>query len=327
MKNKTPIPEIEQRLEELKYVPSRDPQQAARGRANFLNEAANYRQAVSPETHARQSWWIFPIRKEKLSMNAVIAFVLATVMLLGGGATTVAAQDDLPTEPLYQLKLWTENARLSLAGDPQEQAALLMQMSQTRVEEMAGLIDKGIVPPAQVQDRLEQHLQQALMLATNMGDPDLTQTLLQLRDRLQTQDRIMEQLQIHATTDTEPLLTQTRQMLQTRLMLVEEGLVDPQGFRYLMTNQMQYGQDDEVVPEPNQQGEPGFHQNDQTGQTDNGNENQNMNGQDEETPGNQFQNNSGNDSSNGQGQENQQGGDNSGAGNGNGSGGNGGGNK
>jgi len=272
-------------------------------------------------------------------MNAVIAFVLATIMILGGGATTVAAQDDLPTEPLYQLKLWTENARLSLAGDPQEQADLLMQMSQTRVEELAGLVEEGIVPPAQVQERLEQQLQQALMLVTNMDDPDLTQTLLQLRDRLQTQDRIMEQLQIHASADAEPLLTQTRQMLQTRLMLVEEGLADPQGFRYMMTNQMQYGLDDEVAPEPNQQGEPGYHQNDQAGQNVNGNENQNMNGQDEETPGNQYQNNSqngpsgeqnqnsGNDSSGGQRQGEQQGGNDSDSGNGNGSGGSGGGNK
>jgi len=324
MKNKITTTEIEQRLEELNYVPSRDPKQAARGRANFLDEAASYRQAVSPETYARQSGWIFPIRKEKLSMNALIAFVLATVMLLGGGATTVAAQDDLPTEPLYQLKLWTENAKLSLAGDPQEQAVLLMQMSQTRVEEMAGLIDDGIVPPIQVREHLEQHLHQALMLASNMDEPDMAQTLLQLHERLQTQERIMEQLQIHATTGTEPLLTQTRLMLQSRLMLVEEGLADPQGFRYIMMNQMQYGQDDEGTPEPNQQGEPGFHQNDQVEQPSNGNENQNMNGQDEGTPGNpdNSQNqNSGNNSSGSQGDNS------SGSGNGNGSGGNGGNNK
>jgi len=199
-------------------------------------------------------------------MNALVSLILATALILGGGATAVAAQDDLPNQPLYPVKLWTENATLALTGDPQLQANLLMQMSQTRVEEMAGLVEQGIPVPDQVQDRLQEQIHQTLMLATNMDDATLTQTLLQLRDQLQTQDRIMEQLQTHATTETEPLLTQTRSMLQTRLHLVDQGLADPQGFRYAMTNQMQYGQDEEATPEPNQQGEPGFHQNDQGGQ-------------------------------------------------------------
>jgi hypothetical protein len=54
-------------------------------------------------------------------------------------------------------------------------------------------------------------------------------------------------------------------MLQIHLQLVDEGLADPQGFQYMMQNQMQYGQEEEVVPEPNQQGEPGFYQNDESG--------------------------------------------------------------
>ena len=58
-------------------------------------------------------------------------------------------------------------------------------------------------------------------------------------------------------------------MLQTHLRLVDVGLADPQGFRYMMENQMRYGQDEEATPEPNQQGEPGFHQNDQNGQSTN----------------------------------------------------------
>lgn len=199
-------------------------------------------------------------------MNALVSLILATALILGGGATAVAAQDDLPNQPLYPVKMWTENATLALTGDPQLQANLLMQMSQTRVEEMAGLVDNGIPVPDQVQERLQDQLQQTLMLAANMDDATLTQTLLQLRDQLRTQDRVMEQLQTHVTTDTEPLLTQTRLMLQTCLQLVDEGLADPQGFRYAMTNQMQYGQNEEATPEPNQQGEPGFHQNDQGGQ-------------------------------------------------------------
>ena len=268
MSNKTlePIPEstIEHRLEELKAFPERNPLQAASGRARFLKEAAEYQQAVSPGKHVRQRGWIFPIRKEKFTMNALVSLILAASLFLGGSVTVAAAQDDLPNQPLYQVKLWTEDAALTLAGTPQKQATVLINMAQRRVEEMAALAEKGVTPPAQVREQLEQHLDQTLAVASNMDEPALEQTLLQLRDHLQTQDRIMEQSQMHANAATEPLLTQTRQMLQTRLRLVDEGLADPQGFHHMMENQMRYGQDEEVTPEPNQQGEPGFHQNDQS---------------------------------------------------------------
>jgi Domain of unknown function (DUF5667) len=315
MTDQTSKLEIEQRLEELKDVPARKPGQAARGRANFLNKAAKYQQAVSPATNVRQSGWTFLTnRKEKFAMNALVSLILAGALILGGGATAVAAQDDLPDQPLYQVKLWTENATLALTGDPQQQANLLMQMSQTRVDEMAALAEAGISAPDQVRDRLQDQIHQTLVLASNMDDADLTQTLLQLRDRLQTQDSIMDQL--HATAETEPLLTQTRLMLQTRLQLVDQALADPKGFRYMMANQMQYGQDEEVTPEPNQQGEPGFHQNNQDEKpqvvpgSGNGNGNgqnfdnsQNGNGPGNEAPGdpnpqNQQNNNSGSGSGN-----------------------------
>lgn len=197
-------------------------------------------------------------------MNALVSLILAASLFLGGSVTVAAAQDDLPNQPLYQVKLWTEDAALTLAGTPQKQATVLINMAQRRVEEMAALAEKGVTPPAQVREQLEQHLDQTLAVASNMDEPALEQTLLQLRDHLQTQDRIMEQSQMHANAATEPLLTQTRQMLQTRLRLVDEGLANPQGFHHMMENQMRYGQDEEVTPEPNQQGEPGFHQNDQS---------------------------------------------------------------
>lgn len=200
-------------------------------------------------------------------MNALVSLILAASLLLGGGATMAAAQDDLPNQSLYQLKLWTENAKMAMTDEPQEQANLLMNMAQTRVQEMVALVEQGLTPPAQVHERLEAHLNQALQLATNMDEATREQTLLQLQDRLQTQDRILEQLQLHlhVNAEIEPLLTRTRQMLQTRLQLIDEGLADPQGFQYMLENQMQYGEDEEVVPEPNQQGEPGFHQNDENG--------------------------------------------------------------
>jgi hypothetical protein len=266
MNNNTPNSNIERRLEEFKDVPSRNPLRAASGRTRFLNEAAIFEGAVSPEKQTRQSGWIFPIRKEKLVMNALVSLLLSVSLLLGGGGAVAAAQNDLPNQSLYQLKLWTENATMAMTGEPQEQAELLMSMAQKRVQEMAALAEQGITPPDQVRDRLQQHLDQALQLATDMDEATREGTLLQLRDCLQTQDRIMEQLQLHVDAETEPLLTQTRQMLQTRLQLVDEGLADLQGSQHMMNKQ---------------QGEPGFYQNNQGTQTPVGSED----GQNYNTPG------------------------------------------
>jgi len=263
MRKNTSISNIEDRLEELKDVPARNPLKVSSERARFLNEAAIYEQAVSPGNNMRQNGWIFPIRKERLTMNTVVSLILAATLLLGGGATAMAAQEDLPNQPLYPVKLWTENASLALAGEPQEQATLLMYMAHKRVQEMAALVEQGITPPDQVRERLQQHLTQVLQLAAGMDEAARGQILLQLRDQLQEQDRILQQL--HMNAETESLLTRTRQMLQIHLQLVDDSLADPQGFQYMLENQMQYGQDEEAVPEPNWQGEPGFHQNVESG--------------------------------------------------------------
>ena len=263
-------------------------------------------------------------------MNALASLILVASLLLGGGATVVAAQDDLPNQPLYQLKLWTENASLAVHGDPQEQAELLMTMAQTRVQEMNALAEMGIAPPEQVQLRLEQHLRQTLQLAAGMDDETRNQVLLQLQERLRTQEHIMEQLQTHANPGNGAVLTRTRLMLQSQLHLVDQGLADPQGFRYMIQNHVQAGQDEEIPPGLNQQGEPGFHQNGTNGQPGEGPGN--GNGSSNDTPGQPNPNRpqtgndgkgSQNDSSGGSNQDGSQGGNGSGSGSGGEGGGNG----
>ncbi len=277
---------LEHRIEELKAVPERDPLRAASGRARFLREAEDYRKTISPEANRRQKGWTFPIRKEKLSMNALVSLILVAFLLVGGGATVAAAQDDLPTQPLYQLKLWTENATLALNVDPQGQADLLMDMTQTRLQEMAALTEMGVTPPDQVRERLQQHLDRVLQLAVDMDEGTRDQVLLQLRDQLQTEDQIIERLQLHLNAESEPQLSRTREVLRTHLQLVDQGLVE---------NQMRHGQDEEMPPGLQQQGEPGSQQNNGNGRpadppgNGNGNPNENkpQNGNSNGGPGGQ----------------------------------------
>lgn len=198
-------------------------------------------------------------------MNVLVSILLALGLLVGGGATVGAAQDDLPGEPLYQVKLLAEDVRLALNGDPQAEVEMLMEMSQERVREMNALSAAGLEPPKQVALRHESHVRQAMEVAASFHDQALVETLSRLQVSLQTQERLVEQAQGQG----EPLqgtLVQVQAMLQNRLRQVEQGLADPAGFQYELQNERRFGQDEEATPVPNQQGEPGFHQNDQAPQ-------------------------------------------------------------
>jgi hypothetical protein len=256
-------PLVEKWLKEMIPVPPRDTAKAARGRAKFLNQASELQHAVSTSEIRRHSKWNNIPRKEKFVVNALISILVTLALLAGGGATVAAAQDDLPTETLYQVKIFTEDARLMLNSDPQTEIDMLMEMSQERVREMIALSETGIVPPNQVALRLEQHIRQAMDIAGTFEGQALTDALSGIQTSLQTQEQLMTQAQNQAMGEPAGLMTQTQAMLQTRLRMVDEGLADPQGFQYNTQNERQFGQDDNATPFPNQQGEPAQHQNDQ----------------------------------------------------------------
>ncbi len=164
-------------------------------------------------------------------MNVIISALVLVGLLFGGSATVAAAQNDLPTDVLYPVKLVSEDAQLLLNNDPAERIDMLMTQAQTRTEEMAALASAGVTPPEALITRAQDRIQQALHLTASLDDADMTATLLQIRTRLQTQDQQMARLQDGSCTDCEPILLRTRDMLRTQLSQVENGLADPQAFR------------------------------------------------------------------------------------------------
>lgn len=196
-------------------------------------------------------------------MNMLLSILVVAGLLFGGGMTVSAAQDDLPNEPLYEVKLWTEDLSLQWQNNEEATVNRLMELAQVRIQEMTRLAEAGQPVQDRVRQRLEQHIQQALQICVNMDDPTLERTLLQLRDRLREQDRDMEQLQLRTRDqlqqqsqdqeqlrlqEQEKLEEQIRLMFRERLQLVEEGLNNQEMFRYQVRNGYQYGQDDELTP-------------------------------------------------------------------------------
>ena len=275
--------EVMTRLEEVKPVPPRDPDRARHGRMAFLNEALQIEATVSGQGFLRHNKWI-PFGKEKLVMNAVISMIVIAGLLFGGGATVNAAQDDLPGQPLYAVKTASEDVSVQFTGNAEAKVARLMELAQTRTQEMAQLIEEGQTPPDQVRQRLEQHLQSALQICANMDDATLDRTLLQLRDQLRDRDRDMERLQIHANGDAQPVLDRTRAMLQLRLRTVEDGLLNHEQFRNTVRNQHRNGQDDGLTP-PVVTGTPGNGLNQEQNTEQNREQNREQNGQSTSVPG------------------------------------------
>ncbi len=181
-------------------------------------------------------------------MNILLTLLVITGLLFGGGTAVSAAQDDLPDQPLYQLKLWTEAVSLQFQNQPEEKVERLMELAQFRVQEMVQLAEEGNPVPDQVRQRLEQHIHQALQICSELEDAELEGCLLQLQEQLKYRYREMEQLMKNALEGVEPILEQTRTMLQLHLNLVEDGLLEPEMFRNTVRNGFRFGQEEDFVP-------------------------------------------------------------------------------
>jgi len=259
-------PRLSAMLEELKEVPPREARAAARGRARFLTEAIKLHAAVSGRSAWRLNGWkIQPIQPRRFAMTTLITIATIVAMLFGGGAATVyAAQDDLPTAPLYGVKTFVEDARLWFNTDPQIEIDMLLEFVQTRVEELIQLTALGVTPPAYVTERLQLHIDQALQVAAGMEDAAMQGALQQIHTNLQTQAQVMTILQTQSQGEATQILEQTRIMLETRIRMVDDGLADPQGFRNTIREEKQdefpgtpgpgYGPGPSGTPEPGGKG-------------------------------------------------------------------------
>ena len=177
--------------------------------------------------------------KEKLAMNILISVVVIAGLLFGGGATVSAAQDDLPNQPLYQVKLMSEDAHLWFVSDPAQQVDMLMEQAQTRLQEIQMLADEGIIPPADVAVRAQDRIQRALQIAAQLDESSRLAVLQQIQTRLQTQEQQMLKLEQGTCTECVPAIQQTREMLRLQLGEVENGLTDPGALQNQNQNQNQ----------------------------------------------------------------------------------------
>jgi hypothetical protein len=255
-------PMVEKHLASLRPTPQRDAAVAAHGREQFLLQAEEMALPVSPAQKMRHTGWkqfltnLFSPRKERVKMITIINFLVAFMLVCGGsGLTAVAAEGSLPDSPLYAVKLFTEDIRLALTTESQTRLELNLEFANRRTEEIQLMVQAGKIPPDSVPDRLQLHLNNSLQLAAGMDDEHMAQALNQIRQEIQSQMEQMQQIQANASVDAAQLLTRTRDMLQDRLRLTEQGLSDPDQLRLQIQEQLQE-QDRLRTSQPTDAGNP-----------------------------------------------------------------------
>ena len=164
--------------------------------------------------------------------STLATIVLVVSLVLGGGGVTVAAaQNSQPDQPLYGVKVLSEDVRLGLSADPQSEYQLALEFANRRAEEIRAMLQAGSIPPEAVQTRYQNQVEQAIQFALNLPNDQAVQALEQIRTRLQTQQQAFLQVQTNGSPKAEAVLVQCQQMLQERLQWVEQGLTDPAKLR------------------------------------------------------------------------------------------------
>jgi hypothetical protein len=226
-------------LDALRDVPERDPERAAAGRRAYLEAVEEMKAPVSAAGTERHIGWMPKTRKERSPMFSFARILIVLALALGGTGTTAAyaAQSSLPGDPLYGVKLALEDLRLNLTRDPEQEVLLLEDLVETRLQEISAMLQQGTPINLQSMTRLENHLRLALQQSAQLDDPQLIQTMQQIRTRTEEQLRILQQLQTNAPPDQEETLRQTEQAILRFRRTAEDAIDDPATFRQRLGNE------------------------------------------------------------------------------------------
>jgi hypothetical protein len=220
-------PRIENALDKLKNSPHREAENAVKGRAIFLGEAHKIQLSVSNSEMLRhkgwnqkKSWTTRIFRKETSPMfTTLVSAFLAIVLALGGsGVTLAAAQSSNSDDFLYPLKLFSEDVRLELINGTPEAIRLELEYLIRRTMELQEIIGENKIPSTGLINRLQEQINTILQQATRLDKEDSLQLMQQVRDQIQIQEQLFQQLQSEVD---DPTMLQIRTMLQDRIRLLD----------------------------------------------------------------------------------------------------------
>jgi len=166
------IHEVIRKLENLKPVPERLEEDVRKGRTAFIRDMESVVGSVTLSPKHRLIIWMKNLQPKRLAMGTLtIIFIVLAAISTTGLAAVYAAQQAIPGENLYSVKIWSEDVRLDLTGDPESAANLHLLFMSRRLDEMQAIADEGITEELQTVSRnFFSHFREVEDLIENMED-------------------------------------------------------------------------------------------------------------------------------------------------------------
>lgn len=245
-------------LAPLRSIPPIDPQLAAEEKAKFLLQGENLRQDLLPVSggvYAERDHRRLNALRGKQSLplyKALVVTILVLLILAGSSFTVYAAQSSLPGEPLYTIKSWSEEFRLSMTFSTKAKLNLTLDYTNRRVDEISRIVAGGKAVNDQTSERFQTELDTALQLAAQLDDTQMQSALGQIKGRAESQGITMEELITKLPEQAEPAIVRLRERLQEQVKLSTIGESDPQAFRMEINERVHTRQGPKQTPHSDQ---------------------------------------------------------------------------
>ena len=179
--------------------------------------------------------------------TAISSIILALAVVIGGGGITAyAAQESLPNDALYPVKLFLEDTTYSLTSDLETQVGLLTTFANNRIDEIVTLSLAGEPVSQDVVADLQTDLDTMLLLAADAADDETEDLLKYIRQNLRDRDQLMTMS--GQPDDVDPALGQLRAMLQAQHQRAQAGVEDPLQFKHMFRNNWKETAEDATGP-------------------------------------------------------------------------------
>jgi hypothetical protein len=235
-----------------------DPQVAAAEKAIFLLRCENLQQGLIPGSsvvHAeREQGRLNALRrKQPLSLfKALIATMLVLIFLVGSSITVFAAQSSLPGQPLYTIKSWSEDIRLSMTFSTKAKLNLTLDYTNRRLDEISSLITRGKALNDRGSERLQNELDHALELASKLDDPQMRSALGLIKRQAENQGMTIEELISKLPAQAGPAIIHLQERLDEQVELTTIGELDPKAFRLEVRERLRTRQGPKHSPTSNE---------------------------------------------------------------------------
>ena len=220
---------LKNQLNNLQEVPARDLQQSHIGKEKFLSQAKNIQPRRTPARTSKTRVGA-PLRKSWVPRLATILTVVLFALTSIGG-TVYAAQSSMPDDLLYPVKTFTEDIQVRLESDPEQRLDLYASFANRRLDEIEAQFLAGEEVSPKALARLEELSKKMLQQAAQVGEQGLENALRQVQGALELQNQLMAKLQKQTP---DPGLVKAQEKITSRLQLVENGILEPQGFQEQM---------------------------------------------------------------------------------------------